>query len=60
MLNRMDLGERIKYARTGAGLTQTELANAAGVTKGSVSQWEMRIPRQRDHSFRFIVTAYSG
>lgn len=36
----MDLGERIKHARTGAGLNQTELAKAAGVTKGSVSQWE--------------------
>jgi len=33
------LSDRIKYALNRTGLTQTELANRVGVTKGSVSNW---------------------
>lgn len=36
----MTMGERIKRARTAAGLTQVELAKRVGVSKGAVSQWE--------------------
>ena len=33
-------GERLKKARLQAGLTQLELADMVGVTKGAVSAWE--------------------
>lgn len=33
-------GSRIKYLRRSKGLTQQQLADAIGVTKGLVSQWE--------------------
>ena len=36
----MEIGNRIASARTQAKLTQTELANAIGVTRGLVGQWE--------------------
>jgi len=34
------MGERIRYARKQAGLTQAELAKKCGVSKGAVSLWE--------------------
>jgi transcriptional regulator with XRE-family HTH domain len=36
----MDIGHRIKRFREDAGMTQTELANAVGVSRGLVGQWE--------------------
>lgn len=36
----MDIGHRIAAARMKAGLSQTELAEAVGVTRGLVGQWE--------------------
>lgn len=36
----MTMGERIKQLRKENGLTQTGLAEALGVTKGTVSTWE--------------------
>lgn len=36
----MTMGERIKQLRKENGLTQTALAEALGVTKGTVSTWE--------------------
>jgi transcriptional regulator with XRE-family HTH domain len=34
------IGARIRRLRTSAGLSQSELATAAGVTKAAISQWE--------------------
>ena len=34
------MGERIKELRKANGMTQTELAEKMGVTKGTVSTWE--------------------
>jgi transcriptional regulator with XRE-family HTH domain len=34
------IGTRIKHLRIAQGLTQTELAQAVGVTKTAVSAWE--------------------
>ena len=36
----MTMGERIKKLRKENGMTQTELADKLGVTKGTVSTWE--------------------
>ena len=36
----MQIGDRIRKARAGAGLSQRELANAIKVTHGTVGQWE--------------------
>ena len=37
----MELGSKIKYLRSKAGLTQEQLGNALGVSPQSVSKWEM-------------------
>lgn len=37
----MGIGEKIKQARTRAGLSQQQLADAIGVTKSIISQWEL-------------------
>ena len=36
----MTMGERIKELRKENGMTQTALAEALGITKGTVSTWE--------------------
>ena len=36
----MTLGQRIKHLRKAKGMTQQELADELGVTKGTVSTWE--------------------
>lgn len=36
----MELGDRIRVARIAAGLSQTELAAAVGVTRGLIGAWE--------------------
>lgn len=40
MLPGHDLGERIRAARLKRGMSQERLADAMGVSKGAVSQWE--------------------
>lgn len=40
ILGDMSLGERIKQARTAADLSQSQVADAIGVTVGAVSAWE--------------------
>ena len=37
---KQQLGERIKQARTKAGLTQMELASKSGLMQGQISRWE--------------------
>lgn len=36
----MTIAQRIRTARTGAGLTQAQMADALGVTRSACSQWE--------------------
>lgn len=35
------IGDRIRQCRIARGMTQQQLADAVGVTKGAVSQWEL-------------------
>ena len=35
------IGDRIRQCRIARGMTQLQLAEAVGVTKGAVSQWEL-------------------
>jgi transcriptional regulator with XRE-family HTH domain len=39
-INHRDVGARVKAGRKSAGLTQLEIGNQIGVTKGAISQWE--------------------
>ena len=50
MIKEYEIGENIKYARTQARLTQTELANKIGVTHAAISYWEngINIPNVAD------------
>ena len=43
-------GSRIKYLRKSKGLTQQQLADALGVSKGLISQWENNQIEQISHS----------
>lgn len=45
-----DLGERVKWARTFAGLTQIQLAERAGLTRASIANLERG--RQRITAYR--------
>lgn len=38
-----DLGKRIRYARTKAGISQDELGNATGVSRQAVGAWEKNV-----------------
>jgi transcriptional regulator with XRE-family HTH domain len=45
----MEVNERIKQARSDAGLTQAELAKAVGVTLRTVQNWEAGTRRPFGH-----------
>lgn len=53
----MTVGNRIKRARERAGLSQSELARIAGVTRASVSHWEMDKTHPRPNHIRTIANA---
>ena len=36
----MDIGQKLKHARTSAGLTQEGVAEALGVSRQTISNWE--------------------
>lgn len=55
----MEIGHRIKQARAAAGLTQTELAHAVGVSRGLVGQWENHTKKPGRDLVRRIATATS-
>lgn len=42
----MEIGDRIKRERTAAGVTQERLADAVGVNKSAVAQWESSASRK--------------
>lgn len=50
----MELKERIFKARKDAGLTQQELADAIGKTRGAVAQWESGEVRPRHSTLKLI------
>jgi transcriptional regulator with XRE-family HTH domain len=53
------IGDRIRYARKQAGLTQFDLAEKCGITRAAVSQWEVNetIPSTR---FLLVIEAVTG
>lgn len=54
---RMELNARIHKARRDAGLTQDQLANATGKTRGAVTQWEKGEVRPRHTTLLLIAKA---
>ena len=42
-----ELWQRLRYARKGVHLTQSDVAEACGVTRGAVAIWEARDPTHR-------------
>lgn len=55
----MEIGHRIKKARESAGLTQTALAKACGVSRGLVGQWESHIKKPGRDNITKIAEATS-
>jgi transcriptional regulator with XRE-family HTH domain len=53
----MDLKARIFLARTEAGMTQQQLADATGKTRGAVAQWESGEVRPRHSTLTLIAKA---
>lgn len=53
----MNIGERIKAARTKAGLTQAQLAERTGVAMITISQYERGIRQPRMEQLRKIAFA---
>ena len=53
----MEINARIYKARKDAGLTQDELAEAVGKTRGAVAQWEAGTVRPRHSTLLAIATA---
>lgn len=45
----LEVWEKIKEARTRAGLTQAQVADACGISREAVSQWEARDEAKRTH-----------
>lgn len=54
---RMELKDRILKAREDAGLTQQQLADATGKTRGAVAQWESGKTRPRHDVLSSIASA---
>ena len=54
---RMDLNQRIFKARQDAKLTQQELADAVGKTRGAVAQWESGEVRPRHSTLEAVADA---
>lgn len=48
-------GDRIRWARKTAGLSQAELASLVGVTKGAVSLWETNQTKNLKNDYLFLV-----
>ena len=53
----MELRERIYRAREDAGLTQQQLADLVGKTRGAVTQWEAGDVRPRHSTLKAIAQA---
>lgn len=53
----MEINQRIFKARTDAGLTQDELAQRTGKTRGAVAQWESGDVRPRHSTLALIAKA---
>lgn len=57
MLRRMTVGARIKQAREAKGLTQEALADAVGVSRPAVTQWEDGTSTPRNKKLPSIAAA---
>jgi transcriptional regulator with XRE-family HTH domain len=51
------IGEKIKIARSAACLTQDQLAERIGVTRGAIAQWESNTTRPRMDSVIKLAAA---
>lgn len=56
----MEIGDRIRLARMRAGLSQTQLAKAAGVTRGMVGQWEGEAKKKPGRETLVAVASATG
>lgn len=54
------VNERIRRARTAAGLNQTELAAHIGVTRAAVSQWELGTTKSPNPKNIFAIAEVTG
>lgn len=54
----MSVGENVRRLRQLTGETQEKLAEVAGVTRGSVSQWESGITEPRMGAIQLMVDHY--
>lgn len=54
------MGERIKWARKQADLSQEQLGKAAGVSKGAVSLWESSQTKNLKNTNLYAVAAATG
>ena len=56
----MELNERIKFARTSAGLTQAELARVCKVSRAAVNGWESGSVKNLRNAHLFAVSKATG
>lgn len=56
----IDIGARLKVARRSAGVTQQEAADAAGVKRTTVSNWEAGRNLPGLIQFRALLRMYGG
>lgn len=57
IVRRVNTAERIKRARKNAGMTQDQLARAAGVAPITVSRWERDAHQPLPHQYRRVADA---
>ncbi len=52
MNKEIDFGNHIKFLRKKSGMTQVQLAEKVGVSKGTVAMWEVN---KREASFEMLI-----
>lgn len=56
----MDIANPIAAARKTRGFSQSDLAEAVGVTRGAVAQWEMKKGTRPDPAFAIRIADLLG